>query len=242
MKKKLFYFLNLILILAIWVSNVCYAEFGGLWLKGLTSGFFVMLGAVNMIYALLKKSECKNFAIVMLVGFVFAMLGDIVLNIRNMFIYGALLFAVGHVFYFVAYCLLMKFKWTDLIAGVSIFVPSVLVITLVPIFDFGGIVMELVCVFYALIISLMLGKAISNFVRERSIMNLLVMIGSIFFFFSDLMLLFNVFGNLSAVFDVLCIATYYPAQAMLGFAVMFAPEKMDLPERHGDDDTAQIAN
>ena len=62
--------------------------------------------------------------------------------------------------------------------------------------------MEVVCVFYALIISFMLGKAVSNIIRERNILNLLIVIGSFLFFFSDLMLLFDVFANVSIIFDI----------------------------------------
>jgi uncharacterized membrane protein YhhN len=159
----------------------------------------------------------------MLVGLTFAMCGDIVLNVW--FIGGAILFAVGHVFYFVAYCFLQKFKWLDLIFGASIFIPSVLFITLAPIFDFGGIIMELVCIVYAIIISIMLGKAISNFVREKNLTNLLILIGSILFFFSDLMLLLNVFANLSVVFDVLCLVTYYPAECILALSLLQIEKK-----------------
>ncbi|MBP3620058.1 MAG: lysoplasmalogenase, partial [Clostridia bacterium] len=183
--KKMFIALNVILISCIVAGDICYAIFGGLWLKGLTSAGFVALAIANLIYAIKFKCANLKFAIVMLVGFVFAMAGDIVLNIRNMFIVGALLFAVGHIFYFVAYCLLQKFKWVDLIPGAIILVPSVLVITLVPIFNFGGVLMEVVCVVYAIIISLMLGKAISNLIRQKNALNWLIVIGSFLFFFSD---------------------------------------------------------
>ena len=101
---------------------------------------------------------------------------------------GAIIFALGHVFYFFAYSQLVKFEWKDLIYGACILVPSVLVITLVPLFDFGGIVMQLVCIIYAVIISMMVGKAISNYIKVKSNINLFILVGSILFFISDLML------------------------------------------------------
>ena len=103
-----------------------------------------------------------------------------------------------------------------------LFVPSVLLITLAPLFDFGGILMEVVCVVYALIISCMVGKAISNLVAEHSVINIIIMVGSILFFFSDLMLLFNVFGNLPKLVDILCLVTYYPAECLLGYSIFLA--------------------
>ncbi len=217
MKNK-FLILNIILSLLIIVGDVCYIEIGQLWIKGVTSAGFVLLGAVNLTYLILLKSDKIKFAIIMLIGLVFAMLGDIVLNIH--FISGAILFAIGHVFYFLAYCNLFAFKWIDLIYGAIIFIPSVLFITLAPIFDFGGVLMEIVCVVYAIIISCMVGKSISNVVKERNPLTIILLVGSIMFFFSDLMLLLNVFGDLGKITDILCLATYYPAQILLAFSLL----------------------
>ena len=215
--KKGFLIADLILILLILAGDVCYIIFGQLWLKGVTSAGFVILGILSLTYLLLSKEKDLKFPIIMLVGLVFAMCGDIVLNVH--FIGGAVLFAIGHIFYFVSYCFIQKFKWIDLIYGAVIFVPSVLFITLAPIFDFGGILMEVVCIVYAIIISCMVGKAISNLIRERNLANLIILIGSALFFFSDLMLLLNVFANLPRVVDVLCLATYYPAEILLAYSI-----------------------
>ena len=212
MQKK-FGIINIILISLVLALDTIYACVGGLWLKGLTSLGFVSIGIINLVFMYKCSAEERKFGIIMLIGLVFAMLGDIVLNV--FFEGGAVLFAIGHIFYLVAYCQLVSFKWTDLIAGISIFIPSILFITLAPIFDFGGLFMEMVCIVYALIISVMVGKAITNLIKDHSLVNLILVIGSALFFFSDLMLLLNVFAGLPRVIDILCIATYYPAQCLL---------------------------
>lgn len=214
--KKTILILNIILSSLIMIGDIFYTGFGGLWLKGLTSFGFVLMGAVNLIYAIKTKSPLK-FYIIMTIGLVFSMLGDIVLNI--FFIGGAILFAIGHVFYFIAYCILERFNIKNLIPAALIFVPCALLITLSPIFDFGGILMELVCVFYALVISCMVGKSISNYINIKSLSNLIIMIGSILFCFSDLMLLFDVFAAVPSIFGILCLASYYPAQILLAFSL-----------------------
>ena len=221
MKNKLNWFnvLNVALILAVLVGDVFYILEDTLLIKSITSLCFVALGVVNLVYAIKNKTANFKFCVLMLVGLFFAMLGDIVLDIKGMFIYGALLFAVGHVFYFVSYCQLISFKWKDLIYGAAIFVPATLLITLAPFFDFGGILMEIVCVFYAVIISCMVGKAISNYVADKKLLHLLLLIGSCLFFFSDLMLLLNVFGNMPRVIGILCLATYYPAECVLACSI-----------------------
>ncbi len=218
-RKNLFLALNLIFALLIWIGDSIFMENGALLAKGLTSVVFVIMGAVNLVFLILNKNKDFCFPAIILTGLVFAMLGDIILNIKGGFIYGAALFAIGHIFFFISYCFVLKFKWTDLIYGVVIFLPSILFITLAPIFDFGGVLMEIVCVVYAIIISLMVGKAIANFVRDKNWLTLILMAGSILFFFSDLMLLINVFAGLSKIFDILCLATYYPAEAILAFSI-----------------------
>ena len=215
--KKIFFTVNIILIVAVLIGGACFTALGGLPLKGVTSAGFVILGAVNLAYAFLTHAENRKYPVVMLVGLAFAMSGDVVLNIH--FIGGAILFDVGHVFYFAAYCFLHRFKPIDLVYGAALFVPSALLITLAPIFDFGGVAMEIVCVIYAAVISCMVGKAVSNLVAHRSLLNVILTVGSCLFFFSDLMLLFNVFGDLPRIADILCLATYYPAQCLLAFSV-----------------------
>lgn len=211
-------YMLLALIVLVMLGDCLYIAFGGLWLKGLTSFGFALLGATCLWLGKKLTTANVKFGIIMVVGLVVAMVADVVLNLH--FITGAALFALGHIFYFASYCVLQKFRWQDIIYGAVIFVPSVLFITLAPMFDFGGVLMEIVCVIYAIIISCMVGKAISNFVKVKNLTNLILMLGSIFFFISDLMLLLNVFGNLPRVVDILCLATYYPAQIALAVSIL----------------------
>ena len=213
--KKFFLVYNIIFALLILIFDIIYMNVGGLFLKGFTSSLFVLLGLGNLIYAIKTKNDVK-FPIIMTIALIFAMIGDIVLNIH--FISGALIFAIGHIFYFISYIRFIPIKKTDLIVSWIIFLISASVIIFVPLFEFEGI-MQYICLFYALIISLMLGKAISNLINEPKKIYLIIAIGSFLFFFSDLMLLFHVFSNVSKVFDDLCLITYYPAQAILASTI-----------------------
>lgn len=215
--NKYFKILNIITIISILIGDIFFITIGGLLIKSITSLLFVSLGIINLIYAIKSKIFNKNFCLLMIIGLIFAMLGDILLEIE--FIVGAALFAIGHIFYFCAYSSLFKFNINVLIFSLLIFIPAVLIITLVPIFDFNGIIMQLVCIIYALIISLMVGKAISNFAKEKTKLNALILIGSCLFFFSDFMLLFSVFSNISKIFLILCLASYYPAEILLALSI-----------------------
>lgn len=218
--KKLAIAINIILCALVILFDELYISYSELWMKATASILFTLIGAVNLCFACKAKTEHKKFCIVLLVGLVFAMLGDIVLNLH--FISGAALFGVGHIFFFVSFCFLVKFTLKDLLYGAIIFVPSLLFIVLAPFFDFGGVLMEIVCIIYALIISCMVGKALSNLISAKSILTIVIFIGTVLFFFSDLMLLLNVFGGLPKFVDILCLATYYPAEIILGFSILLS--------------------
>ncbi len=217
--KRLVVFLNLLVLAAVVTLDVFLILNPSLALKSAASACFVLGGIINAAYALKNKGNIK-FTVMMLIALVFAMAGDIVIyNSADLyFITGAALFAIAHVFYLIAYCFMRGFRLTDILFAACIFVPSVLVITLVPIFNFGGVLMEVVCVIYALILSLMVGKALSD-LRTGSAVSVIIAVGSILFFVSDLSLLLNTFGNIGKVSSILCLATYYPAQFLLAFAV-----------------------
>lgn len=228
------YFANALLAIAIVICDVFYTipKFNNLTLKSITSAMFVLMGIINFAFIFLNKGKDLRFPAIMLTGLVFAMLGDIILEVE--FIVGAALFAIGHIFFFVAYCFQLKFKWIDLVYGAVIFTPSVLLITLAPFFDFGGVLMEVVCIVYAAIISCMVGKAISNLIREHSITNFAILCGSVLFFISDLMLLLSIFGGLPVV-GMVCTATYYPAEILLAISVLFAKSKQIKEENKKQD-------
>ncbi len=225
--KKTAIILNIIFAALIIVGDILFITFGGLLLKSLTSTLFVLQGGMNLFFAIKLKTNLLKFCIFLVVGLVFAMLGDIFLNAEFAagdieFIIGAILFAIGHVFFFTSYCFVLKFRWLDLVYGAAIALPSILFITLAPIFNFGGIVMEILCIVYAIVISLMVGKALSNLVKNVSILNIIILVGSVLFFISDLMLLLNMFGGLPRFVDIICLATYYPAETLLAFSVLCA--------------------
>lgn len=220
-KNKTLLALNIFLTLAILSIDICFIMLGRAYIfKTLASVLFVFCGMINFVFILKSKEERnKMFKYFMLTGLVFACLGDILLI--DFFIVGAIFFAIGHVFFFVAYSVLHKLNWRDLILSLIIFGISLIVVFVPKIFDFIG--MLPIVVVYALIISFMLGKSISNFFENKyKIENLIIMVGSILFFLSDLMLLFNVFSNISNVFDILCLSLYYPAEIMLAVSIYYS--------------------
>ena len=211
--KKMFLYINIALMAFVMILDVIYMFVGGLLLKAITSLVFVAIGGVNLVFAIREKKGLK-FPILLTIALFVAMLGDVIINID--FMIGAIIFAAGHVIYFVAYINLNKFETSNLVYTAAIAVPSMLIVLFAPGLDYGGVVMKIVCCLYALIISFMVGKALSNFLKEKSITNLFILIGSCLFFISDLMLLLDVFGKIPGTIYV-CLATYYSGQALIAF-------------------------
>ncbi len=219
---------NIIMFMLIAVGDAVYILTDALLAKAVTSALFVILGLINAIYSYSEIRTNRKFMYLLLAGLFSAFLGDVLLEIQ--FVVGAGLFAVGHVFFFISYLTLEKFNWKDLIPGAIVFVPVLCLIVFAPIFNFGGALMEIVAVVYALIISLMVGKAISNLIRKKSGLNIMLVVGSALFFFSDFMLLFNVFAHVP-VTSILCLVTYYPAEILLACSILFARDKQEKNEK-----------
>lgn len=223
--KKTVYILNLILFAVMIALDVLLILTPSLAFKSGASACFVAAGIVNLVYAVRSKSKI-TFPVLMLLGFVFAMAGDIAIYNKQeaWFISGAALFAAAHVFYLAAYLSLYRFGFLDVIVSCVIIVPSVLLIALAPFFEFGNTAMEAVCIGYAVILSCMVGKALSDLKRGTALSGLIA-IGSIFFFLSDLMLLIDLFGTVHRVTGIVCLAAYYPAQFLLAFSLVLYSER-----------------
>lgn len=218
--NKIVFGLNVTLIVALCVINFFYqrADFNYT-LKCVGSACFVIQGIVNFYLAFKVDRDNKKFYLIMLIGLVFSMAGDVVINLN--FVAGAAIFAVAHIWFVFAYCLLNKYSLQDgIIAGV-IFIGSALFILLFKGLKFEPVLLKWVCLVYALIISTMLGKAISNLIKERSGVNILLAVGACLFFFSDLMLLLdNFMGTLSWTGNA-CMATYWPALLILASSMYY---------------------
>ncbi len=216
MKKKLL-IPNALFIIIEFILIFIYREIGGVVLKGITSGGFVAIGAVNLIYSIMSKKGKLAFPSLIFAGLFSSMLGDVILNYD--FIVGAFIFALGHIFYFIAFCKLNRFENRDSIPSMILFIGAAALLTLTPYFDFGSDLMLGICIFYAFIISLMAGKAISAFLKNRSSLHLVILIGAVLFFFSDVMLVFNVFGGAPEIADTLCLFSYWPGQTVIAFSM-----------------------
>ena len=224
MKHKIMLTVNSALIALIFILNYFYQSNGfDFTLKCICSGSFALLGVLNLIYALADKADNRKFYIGMSAGLLLAFLGDVL--IKYDFIVGAATFALGHVCFIIAYCFTQKMKKLDWAVSGALFLGCLIFLLFCPLLHFEVPVFRLVCIVYALIISTMLGKAIGNFTRERTVTNGIIMFASVLFFYSDLMLVFDWFIRLWKWTDHACMGTYYPALCFLALAMFLNTNK-----------------
>lgn len=217
MEKKSILKINYLLLFCAMACLVCYDIFGGLWLKGVTSSWFVLLGAINLWNARKQNRKQLRFFALMVAGLFCGMCADVLLGL--VFIAGMGVFALGHVLYLVAFYTLEKFYRRDLWIIVPLAALSMFVVVGTPWITVDDPFMQKMLLGYAVIISAMLGKSISNLLRHPCPARWLLAVGSILFWFSDIMLAVDMFGQSSRLIWILCSYSYWPAQSMLAHSL-----------------------
>ena len=217
MKRKFFLALNILLLAGLLACIWIYTHVNGrLVMKGVTAGCFVLLGLTNLAYGLLSRPRRIAFPLTLAAGLTLAMLGDLLLG--ESFALGAGLFAAGHVLYAAAMYLRQRFRLLDAAMTLVMLGMALGVLHLTPGLTFADPALGVICHAYAVVISLMAGKAVSAFLRERTIVTGLMALGSLLFYFSDVMLLLAWFAGAGGWAGTACLWTYFPGQGLLAHA------------------------
>lgn len=227
MERKTRKCLNAALLACAAVCLVCYDIFGGLWLKGVTSGWFVLLGAVNLLGIRRQNARIRRFAWLMAAGLFCGMCADVLLGVA--FFAGVGVFALGHILYLVSFCTLERFSGRDLWFIGPVAALSAYLVAGSPWITVGDPVMQKLLLGYAVVISAMLGKAVSNLVRRPGLFRWLLAVGSMMFWFSDLVLAVDMFGQSSRLTWILCSYSYWPAQNILAHSLFHAGQTREKP-------------
>lgn len=223
--KKLLIGTNIVMFIIMLIFDVRYMLDRALSIKFVASSMFVIAGMMNLAYCIKQRVNLK-FPLWMMTGVVYAMLGD--LFILTNFYLAATTFALAHIFYFVSYCMLEKINRRDWLYGISFPAIAVVVLSVMPGLTFGSPLIKGICYVYSMIMTLMLGKALSNLSATNTPINKVIAIGSTLFFISDFMLLLDRFGGISAA-GYACLGIYYPAQFVLAWSIyVYGSEKEDV--------------
>ncbi|MBR2507542.1 MAG: hypothetical protein IKB70_11790 [Bacilli bacterium] len=228
MKKKLPYFIcliNALFILTIFILNYFYQLNNfNFTLKCITSGLFALQGIINFLYLLLVKKVHFLIPLIMTIGLVLAMLGDVTIN--HNFIIGAAIFALGHVAFLISYFLKQKGRLLDIVFSTFLIMGTVFFIATSKHLVFNEAILKAVVIIYAVIISIMFSKSLSNFIYKKNLHNLIITISSLLFLLSDLFLLIAWFSNVKEPWQSnVCMALYYPALTGLALSLIIPESK-----------------
>lgn len=215
MKNKV-HILNILTFICAMLCLIYYDSHRHIILKGITSAWFVLLAFINLFYAH-KSNINKSIILFILIGLFLGMCADVFLWVS--LIAGILFFASGHIFYILAFFKLEKFSKNDLVIITVIAVVSILIVFVSGFIQIIDPIVYVLLIGYTCIISIMLGKAFTNYFKLKSLSRLIMLIGCFMFWFSDLMLAFNMFGNVHEIVGQLCVYTYWPAQNILAYSL-----------------------
>lgn len=215
--------INWVLLACAMGCLVCYDTFGGLWLKGLTSAWFVALGGVNLRAARRLPQRARQYYALIFAGLFFGMCADVLLGVA--FFAGIGVFALGHVLYLAAFYTLEKPHMRDVWIIVPLAAVSMFVVVGTPWITIEDPLLKNLLMGYAVIIAGMLGKAVSNLLGRPTRARWLIAIGCVLFWFSDLMLAIDMFGQSSRLTWILCSYTYWPAQNLLAHSMYHSLEE-----------------
>lgn len=217
MKQKYGKLLNLALFACCVISLVVYDMLGGLWRKGLTSGFFLLMGLLNLHFAREAGLRDMRYPRLIVLGLFFGACADVLLGVR--FYLGVASFALGHICYLLGFYSLEKPGWRDWKFILPIGVLSLYLVAGTPFIRVEDPVMKPLLLGYAGIIAAMLGKAAANLTAEKSVSRRLTLLGSAMFWVSDLVLAVDMFGESSRLTWIFCSYVYWPAQCVQAYAL-----------------------
>ncbi len=176
-------------------------------------------------YSYKKNPFNTKFFALIFTGLLFFLGGDVFLgldtNKGSLFVMGVACCSIGHIMYILGYCSKTKVSLKDILLFLCFFIPTFLTIVFGK-FEFNG--MEMLIIFYAVIISFMVSKSLSmlKFYPYSKKPVLLIICGSVLFFISDWTLLFLFFyPNASPALQTVDWILYYLGQGLLALSFAY---------------------
>jgi hypothetical protein len=184
----------------------------------------IMFVLVPFLITKKNKIRSTSYFKTMIVGLIFALLGDVLLDIDNsnfgiLFILGMLFFALTHVAFSVGFFKHIKFNKITFISLLCLLVPTLLLLNCFGLINAGDL--TLVINVYVFIISTMVSLAITLFANKNlnKRFRAITLLGVVLFAISDLILVFALFGNNPSKLLLLSNnLIYYIAQLFVGLS------------------------
>lgn len=169
-----------------------------------------------------KKIRQTKYFKTMLLGLIFAFIGDVLLDLDKtlgiLFVLGMVGFVLTHIMYSLSFKEHIKINKTTFITFLLLVVPTAYIINFSKLINCGDL--TIVINIYAVIISFMVGLATTLFKKKELDKNFRTrtLVGVILFAISDLILLFSLFGNLPKIWLPINNLVYYVAQLIICYS------------------------
>lgn len=203
--------------------------------KAIASFLFTVLGIFACFangYGSGLNTETEIASMLFILGFIASCFGDIILALpdwernsdikNNLILSGGLAFAIAHVCYFVAMILLFGFAWYIILMALVFALFFYLFNVVVMKVDYGK--MKLGIVVYALFVSIVTCQGIYSLIAlEGSLFSILLALGFLFFYASDVVLMNIYFGNQkkNSFHYYFNLSFYYLAQILIATSLFF---------------------
>lgn len=190
-------------------------------LKGMAAACFVTVGAIGYF-----TYNSDAYALKIVIGLLFGMIGDILLNYRfvvgeekgqKFFLIGIVSFLIGHILYLSALVPLATHAWISLAVGLVLEL-----VLLIYIFSTMKVkmVFKIFGVFYLGAVIIMTAMAVDAAIVARSFQSIELAIGAVLFMLSDIILIFYIFGgNPKFSMRISNLSLYYIGQMMIAISL-----------------------
>ena len=205
-----------------------------MYLKTFSSMLFTLLGLFCLLnLALNLPHESSDNALIggflILMGIILCLIGDIILGMPRIselkrdrlpvIVGGASWFLCGHIVYCIALIVLEGISpWV-----IAFIIPMSIFYTfcnkLFGKLDYKKLTAGVYL--YSLIESLSFALCAVALIFDFSILTLILTVGFALFYFSDMVLMHNYFGEKKRLISILCHASYYPAQILIALSIFF---------------------
>jgi hypothetical protein len=223
---------NILLTCAVFLLAVLYLLTGSILAKAGASICFAAIGLINFFITKDRLGEYRAFSVFLLCGLFLAMAGDIVINF--IFIAGAAVFAAGHIFFLTAQLRLCppdrRSIKRDIICAAGLFLVNLSIIMFAPM-RFREPATIAVCVVYALIISAMTGKAVSNCIGTKTRFSGYMLLGTGLFMISDILLVLYAFTGKIEAMHYVSLTVYYIAEVILADSFLLLARYKERPDQ-----------
>lgn len=203
-----------------------------LYFKTFTSVAFTVLGLFSLYALVAKGIQITDNRLIggffILLGLMICMVGDVILGLPKLaettksfavIVGGAAWFFIGHVLYCAT--LIVLFGISPIV--ILFVVPLSLIYTFLNRklgnLDYKNLTVGVLI--YSVVESLSLAICATELIEGFSVAALILTIGFALFFFSDMVLMHNYFGEKRRRVSVLCHGSYYPAQILIALSIMF---------------------